>query len=348
MNKRKEKPELAAWEITRNCNLSCPHCYTAATRRLEDELTTQECLKLIDSMKNLEVKVIGWTGGEPLLREDLEEIIFYAKSKANIGSGITTNGILFTEKRGLSLKEAGVSFIQISFDGSTPQRNARIRKATEEDFYKVIEAIKVCKKLGMKLNLAMLLGKENLDDGPDFLRLAQTEGVSYVRFCGFIPWGRGKNPEIKKRLSFDEGTLPALKFFIKSFIDSNYPKVLPDPGFGPLPPDYSFHPCVSGVKTFYLTSTGDVYPCTSLLGKDFLVGNVRENSLENIWENNKMTFISEFPYEKVEGYCKECECFPQCRGGCRGITFAHTGDLFASFPLCLKRAKKERLSLRKN
>jgi len=344
MSKRKEKPELAAWEITRNCNLSCPHCYTASTRHLKNELTTQECLKLIDSMKALEVKVIGWTGGEPLLREDLEEITFYAKSRADITSGVTTNGILLTEKRGQSLKEAGVSFIQISFDGSTPQRNAQMRKASEEDFYKVIKAIRICKELGIKLNLAMLLGKENLDDGPDFVRLAQTEGVACVRFCGFTPWGRGKNTEIKKRLCFDEDSLPSLRSFIGDCQECKDPIVMPDPAFGPLPPDYFFHPCVSGVKTFYVTSVGDVYPCTSLLSKEFLVGNVRENSLEDIWGQSKMTMISELPHEKIRGFCRECECFFQCRGGCRGITFAYTGDLLASFPFCLKKVKeKERL-----
>jgi radical SAM protein with 4Fe4S-binding SPASM domain len=336
---RKEKPEVIGWGITRNCNLSCPHCYTASTHQLKNELTTDECLKLVDSMINLEVSTIGWTGGEPLLREDLEEIIIYAKSKGNIRSGITTNGILLDEKRGLSLKKAGVGLIQISLDGSTPQRNAWLRKATEEDFYSIIDAIRICQKLGFRLELAMVLGVENLEDGPDFIKFAQKEEVSCVRFCGFVPFGRGKNPQIIKRLCFNEDSLPSLKRFFKNCLNGTKPMVMPDPGFGPLPPDYYTHPCVSGVKTFYLNSTGDVYPCTTLLDNEFLVGNVRKKSLEEIWVDSKMTFVSNFPYEKIKGYCVRCEFFPQCHGGCRGITFAHTGDLFASFPLCLKRVK---------
>ncbi len=346
MNRRKDKPEVIGWGITSNCNLSCPHCYVASTRRQKHELGTQECLRLVDSMANLGVQTIGWTGGEPLLRQDLEEIVSYAKSRGSIRSGITTNGIPLTEKRARSLKRAGVTFIQISLDGSTPERNARMRKATEEDFHRIIAAMRICRRLGFKLSLAMVLGAENLDDGPDFVSLAQREGVPLLRLCGFVPFGRGKNREIIDRLCFDQDNLPGLKSFFQKALKLSDPMVIPDPGFGPLPPDYLFHPCVSGRKTFYLTSTGDVYPCTTLLSSEFLVGNVRERSLEELWEDDKMTLVSSIPNQKIKGYCSECRQLPQCHGGCRGITFGHTGDLLASFPFCLKRVKEREFAER--
>ncbi|UCB52296.1 MAG: radical SAM protein [Candidatus Zixiibacteriota bacterium] len=342
MNGRKERPDVIGWGITRNCNLSCPHCYSASTRRLKDELTTRECLKLVDSMIDLGVQTIGWTGGEPLLRYDLEEIVFYAKSKGNIRSGVTTNGIPLTERRALSLRQAGVSFIQISLDGSTPERNAQMRNATKEDFHRIIGALRTCQKLGFKMSLAMMLGVENLDDGPEFIRLARREGVPYVRFCGFVPLGRGRKTEIVRRLCFTQETLPRLKSFFEKALSNSNPIVMPDPGFGPLPTDYCFHPCVSGVKTFYLSSVGDVYPCTSLLDKKFLVGNVRERTLQDLWNDPGMTSLSSFPKEKITGYCSECRYLESCRGGCRGITFAHTNDLHASFPLCLSRLESRR------
>ncbi len=88
-----------------------------------------------------------------------------------------------------------------------------------------------------------------------------------------------------------------------------------------------------------MSSTGDVYPCTSLISEEFLVGDVRERPMEDLWNDPQMTFISSFPVEKIRGYCRECQYFSRCRGACRGITFAHTHDLYASFPFCLKRVQ---------
>jgi len=335
--KREEKPEFIGWGITERCNLSCPHCYSFSTKSAKEELSTVECLEVVDKLVDLGVKIIGWTGGEPLLRKDLEALISYAKNKGKIVSGITTNGILLDEKRAKNLKEAGTSFIQISLDGSTPEKNKRMRDATESDFWKIIEAIRICKRFDIRIDLAMLLGKENLDDAPNFIKLAEDEEVDSVRFCGFVPWGGGKNENVKTRLILSE-KLEELKDFIENNLYSYSPVVMFDPAFGPLPPDYFFHPCVSGVKTFYLSSNGDVYPCTSLIMKKFLVGNLRENSLEDLWNNPKMTEVSSFPKEKIKGECKKCQYFERCKGGCRGITFAYTNDLFAPYPLCLNRA----------
>ncbi len=333
------KPYIVGWEITSQCNLSCPHCFTASSKRPHDEMTNRECKKIIDTMAEMGVSIIGWTGGEPLLREDLEDLIDYARQK-RIKSNITTNAVLLDYKRAWTLREAGNRAIQISLDGSTPEKNWRMRRTTVEQFYNIMNAIRLCKELNTQLYLATLLGYENLDDGFDMIELAKREGVDSIRFCGYTPVGRGKRKDIKKRLSFFD-KLEELLIFVEKARSSDSIMTEFDVGFGPVPPEYAFHKCIAGVETFYLKGNGDVYPCTSLLHPKFRVGNIRERPLEEIWNSPEMQVMAAFPRNEIEGPCRACDNFENCLGACRGATFAHTGNLKASFPLCLYRFARE-------
>ncbi len=334
---RSDKPKMVAWEATRQCNLTCPHCYSAATRKPLNELTTEESLSILDQLEALGGEWLGWTGGEPLLRTDLELMVRYAADHGFTRQGVTTNGIPLTKQRAVSLKAAGMTSVQISIDGSTAEKNREMRRATLEEFELVLQAIRHCHDVGLTVDLAMLLGRFTLEDADPFLEMADREGVKYVRFCGFVPAGRGKRPDMVERLMFN-GHLPELKEFVEAAVYCAQPVPMFDPAFGPTPPNYEFHDCIAGIEMLYISCTGDVYPCTSLLDKRFIVGNLRERTLSDIWNDPKMTEIANFPREQIHGHCKECEQFSGCKGACRGVTYAHTGDLYASFPVCLKRA----------
>lgn len=333
------KPEIIGWEITNQCNLTCKHCFTAAARRAYGEMTTSECRAVIDSMASIGVETIGWTGGEPLLREDLDDLIAYASQK-KIRSTITTNAVLLDYNRAKSLKEAGNRAIQISIDGSTAERNRRMRGATDEQFEKILDAIRICRELKIRITLATVLGRENLDDAPNMLELAKREGVDLIRFCCYAPVGRGKRKDVRDRFEFD-GSLKALYRFVQQAQAQDDVMVDWDVGFGPLPPDYTFHQCIAGKETFYLKATGDIYPCTSLTYSQFLVGNVRRTLLEELWQSAKMREASSLQTDGLEGYCRTCDNLAACRGGCRGVVLAHTGDVAASYPNCLFRIALE-------
>lgn len=334
---RTDKPKMVALEATRQCNLTCPHCYSAATRKPLNELTTAEALHILDQLEQLGGEWLGWTGGEPLLRKDLDQLVRYAADHGFTRQGITTNGISLTKQRAISLKAAGMTSVQISIDGSTAEKNREMRRATLEEFDLVLQAIRHCHDVGLTVDLAMLLGRATLEDADPFLEMADREGVKYVRFCGFVPAGRGKRPDMVERLMFN-GHLPQLKEFVEAAVYCAQPIPMFDPAFGPTPPHYEFHECIAGKEMLYISCTGDVYPCTSLLDKRFVVGNLRERTLAEIWNDPKMTEIANFPREAIHGHCRECDKFDGCRGACRGVTYAHTGDLNASFPVCLKRA----------
>jgi len=269
MKKAEERtPEIVGWEITSQCNLRCVHCFTAASRRPHDELSTDECRGIIDSLVTLGVRMIGWTGGEPLLRSDLEELTEYAWNKG-IRSNVTTNGVLLERERALRLISAGCHTVQISLDGSTPERNRRIRGTSDEEFDLIVQAIRISKDLGARVVMATLVGRENLDDATKMIDLAMQEPVDTIRFCGFTPTGRGKQSSVRARLLFSN-VLDELLGFVHQAQNDNSMNITFDVGFGPVPPDYGFHECIAGIETFYLKANGDVYPCTALAHKQFL------------------------------------------------------------------------------
>jgi len=333
-NDTSRKPALVGWGITELCNLACPHCGSSATKCSSEELSTTEALWVIDSLGELGTERIGWTGGEPLVRKDLEELVSYARNRYGILSGVTTNGIPLTERRGRTLKEAGVVSIQVSLDGSTAERNQAIRLASQREFERVINAIKVSCDLGFSTHMAMLISAATIDDAHDMLELAKRFGVKSLRFCGFVPAGYGGNPEINRRHDLS-GRLDEVRALVEELQSVEEPMVLFDPAFGPLPPDYRFHDCIAGMQMLYIKATGDVHPCTSLLHPDFKIGNLRERTLKEIWNDPMMARMAEIPRTNLSGACRDCEHLDRCHGACRGIAHAATGDLNAPFPNCL-------------
>ncbi|MEW6413485.1 MAG: radical SAM protein [Candidatus Zixiibacteriota bacterium] len=330
-----QKYRSVGWGITDRCNLSCPHCYSSAVKVSDGELTTDECRHIIDYLSQIEVETIGWTGGEPFIRKDLEDLIAYAYDQG-IKSGITTNGIPLTAKRVENLKKLHLSSLQISLDGSTPERNHNIRLASAKEFHMVIDGIKRSLDAGLPVYLAMIISRASMDDVLDYVDMARELGVKTIRYCCFVPHGGGTDDEISRKMSFGD-RLEDLALLMEKLVVLDNPRVLPDVAFGPLPPAYDFHKCKAGSEAFYISSKGDVYPCTSLLFDRFIVGNVRQKSLADILTDPKMTEIARYPRETIDGHCRECPYFKVCRGACRGAVYAHTGDLNASFPTCLFR-----------
>lgn len=328
------KLTVLGWEITNACNLHCPHCYNPVNRQSASELSTQECRQVLADAAALGVELIGWTGGEPLLRTDLDDLIQCAFEDHGIRSGITTNGVLLDRERARRLVDANLRLVQISLDGTTAQRSWQIRRTTDEEFRRILEAVSICQELGLETHLAMLLGLENLDDARAMLTLARTMGVAGLRFCGFTPEGRARNRTIENRFRFGD-KLPLLHAFIEEAASDEQLQVVFDPGFGPVPPDYCFHECVAGVETCYLKANGDVYPCTAMLYDQFRVGNLRHRSLRELWDDPAMTVMTRFDRDQVEGPCSVCDNSEYCHGACRALSFAHTGSFTDSFPVCL-------------
>lgn len=327
------RPVMVGWGITERCNLSCAHCYSSASKRRREELTTDEARAVIDALGELGAERLGWTGGEPLLRPDLETLTEHATVRG-IRAGVTTNGVLLDGRRARSLQAAGIGFVQVSLDGSTAERNRGIRGASDAAFSRILRGIQISRDLGLDVHMAMLLSAATLDDVPDMLALARSLDVKSLRFCGFVPWGHGRRSEIAQRHDLT-GRLEEVRDLVLGLQDEEEPLVLFDPAFGPMPPDFDYHDCVAGMKMLYLSANGDVFPCTSAIDPRFRVGSVLRRSLTEIWNDPAMTSLAHHGRDRISGPCRTCAHFDRCGGGCRGIAHAHTGDVDASFPNCL-------------
>jgi radical SAM protein with 4Fe4S-binding SPASM domain len=325
---------MVGWGLTDRCNLWCAHCYSSAAHKAGDELPTREILSTIDALAALGTERIGWTGGEPLLRTDLEVLVRHALAGHGIPSGITTNGVLLDERRANSLREAGMGFVQISLDGSTADRNHAIRGASPSAFERVVGAVAICQTLGFDVHLAMLLSAATLDDAPAMLEMARSMRVKSLRFCGFVPWGYAQDPKIRARHDLT-GHQDEVRELVQELSRCEDPMVLFDPAFGPLPPDYEYHECLAGLDMLYVTARGDVTPCTALVDPAFRVGNLRERSMREIWDDPEMTRVACHRPDSIEGRCADCTQRAVCHGGCRGIAYAATGSLNAEMPGCL-------------
>lgn len=327
-------PRMVGWGLTDRCNLWCAHCYSSASKVAGDELTTSEILDTIDALARLGTERIGWTGGEPLLRRDLESFIRHASDEHGIPSGITTNGVLLDEPRVHSLLEAGMGFVQISLDGSTAARNREIRGASRSAFERILRALDLCQGLGLDVHLAMLLSAATIDDAPAMLELARSLGVKSLRFCGFVPWGHARHEGVRERHDLT-GRQDEVRALLEELSACERPMVLFDPAFGPLPPDYEYHECLAGLQMLYVMANGDVTPCTALLDPAFRVGNLRQRSMEDLWADPAMMRVADHSPDRIEGRCRVCPQLSRCHGGCRGIAHAATGSLDASMPGCV-------------
>ncbi len=119
-------PSLVSWNLTKACNLRCPHCYMEGGQKAENELTTQECLELIDELNTLGTEMLILTGGEPMLRKDIFEIAQYASS-LGIWVVMGTNGVLINDGSVQKMIECGVQGVAISIESLEPSKHNHFR-----------------------------------------------------------------------------------------------------------------------------------------------------------------------------------------------------------------------------
>lgn len=333
------KPEIVIWEITRRCNFNCGHCVVAADRAGggRAEISLDEATGLLEQMAALGTRSIFFSGGEPFLRRDLATIMRRGREIAPFSFGIASNGSVMKASVLEEMRGLGLESVQVSLDGATSELNAAMRKGPPRIFEKALESMRTCKRLGIPITLGMFLHPGNIDFLPDIVALAAREGIPVVRFSGFIPLGRGANPEIQASMKYQYQQM--VTFFER--VAAHDPlrtgvTLAFDHAFGPTDPCFR---CTAGDCSMYLTAEGNVHPCPSFLHPDYLVGNVRSDRLASLWARDRMRDFR-IPPEQITGPCAECPDLASCRGGCRGTTYAYTRDTRASFPNCLRRYRR--------
>jgi len=339
-------PELrmVAWEVTRRCNLACVHCRASARKEpYEGELSTRECLDLLDAIASFARPVIILTGGEPLLRDDIFDIV-------NHGTGLglrmvmAPNGTLVDPQTAKQLKDAGIIRISLSLDGATAASHDSFRQVAGS-FEAVMKAARAAQEVGLEFQINSTVTSLNIKEIPAILNLSKRIGARAFHVFMLVPTGRAKGledgmvsaEECERFLGWLHDQVRTQPIPIKATCAPHFYRVVKqaeregrggeDHRANGL--DRTTRGCLAGTAFCFVSHVGDVYPCGYL---ELNCGNVREQHIRDIWGTAE-PFAALRDFGNYKGKCGSCEFLAVC-GGCRARAYAVTGDYLEEEPIC--------------
>jgi radical SAM protein with 4Fe4S-binding SPASM domain len=346
---------IVVWNITRTCNLRCVHCYNdSGLGKTCDEVSTAQAKTVIDDLARFGVPSILFSGGEPLMRHDLFELMEYAVGKG-LRTVISTNGTLIAEDKAREIKRLGVSYVGISLDGIGPI-NDRFRGVSGA-FERAVQGIRNCQNAGVRVGLRLTLTRRNVQDVEGLFDFFEAEGVERVCFYHLVPSGRGAaiaDEDLTHTQTRDalDRILAKARFFkqagrktdiltVDNHVDGVYLylrllaegdaraaevwKLLTWNGGGL----YS-----SGVGIGCIDYNGNVHPDQFWWRYD--LGSIRQRPFSEIWTNPDEPLLKGLRDRRsqIKGRCRLCRFFNACGGSLRVRADAYFGDPWAPDPAC--------------
>jgi len=331
-------PIHPVWEVTSACNLRCKQCHAEAGNRGAEELSTDEGKKLLDEMAEIpEFRMLALSGGEPLVRPDIFELVDYARS-LGFEISIATNGTLLTRDVAKRFKRMGVVNIAVGLNANDKAVHEEITQIPGS-FEKTMQAVYNTLDQGVNLQINTTVMKENRTSIPALLDFASDVGAEIVLLYELVPTGRG---EVDMELSIRESQ--ALIELIADKQRTNKAIIEPTcfPQYwahlvgnngkmlrGIRLAEKFFKGCVAGSGLCYIKPDGEVWPCPFV---PISGGNVRQMTLPQIWYDSDL-FNSLRNRDNLKGKCGSCTYRGVC-GGCRGRAYAHLGDYLEEDPFC--------------
>jgi len=325
-------------ELTYRCPLQCPYCSNPLDfARSHEELSTAEWIEVFRQAREMGAAQLGFSGGEPLVRQDLAELI---KAARGLGyyTNLITSGIGLTEEKIASFAEAGLDHIQISFQAADEEVN-NLLAGSKKAFAHKLEMARAVKKHGYPMVLNFVTHRHNIDNIDQIIRLCIELEADFVELatCQFYGWA-----ELNRA-----GLLPSKEQLVRAeritnewrdkLAAENHPCKL----IFVTPDYYEERPkaCMNGWGNLFLdiTPDGTALPCHSARQLPVEFPNVREHSIEHIWRHS-------FGFNKFRGYdwmpepCRSCDEKERDFGGCRCQAFMLTGDAANADPVCSKSA----------
>ncbi len=338
-------PRIIAWEITRSCNLSCAHCRAAAEfGAYEGELSLDEIKAVIDDIVTISNPIVILTGGEPLMRPDIWEIVDYLHEKGAMPV-IGTNATLITEDIAAKMAEHRIPRISVSIDFPTAEEHDAFR-GEPGAFDASIAGIKMAKAHGVGVQINMTVTTLNHTKVEAVHDLAEELGIDAFHIFMLVPTGRGSDlldkelpPEEYERvltwayhrqktspLHFKPTDSPHYYRIIRQLAKAEGKKVTREE-YGL---DAMTRGCLGGITFCFISHVGDIQPCGYF---DMQLGNVKEQPFSRIWTESKV-FNELRDYSLLKGKCGACEYKAVC-GGCRARALEITGDYLESEPYCI-------------
>jgi radical SAM protein with 4Fe4S-binding SPASM domain len=365
-----DRPYVISWNLTYRCNLACEHCYLDAggtplvgTENFADrsELGTEECFRVIDEIASFAPECLTiLTGGEPLLRRDILEIVQRAAERG-LWVVVGTNGVRITENVGRRLAEAGARGLSLSLDALDPDRHDRFRRVRGA-WQNTVEGAQILNRNGLPFIVQTTAGSHNLGDLEAIADFAYERLAAKVWNLYFlVPTGRGQFVSDITPAQYDD-VLASLyriqrkydrRMLVNAKCAPHYIKTVLEkssrpgsdtgegsitanddavqwPGQSPIR-TYSGGAggCPAGTHYMGIRPNGDVTPCPYL---PVFAGSLRNASLADLWTSSGL-FTDIRKRTSLGGRCGECEMNGHC-GGCRARAYGMTGDVMAEDPLC--------------
>jgi len=322
-NQERYVPLVMSYNVTRECNMKCSHCYINATdKKATDELTTKEAKEVIDQIYQVSSPLLILSGGEPLLRPDIFELIEYG-AKKGLKIGLGSNGYLIDDACAKRLKEAGIATVSISIDSSIPQQHDEFR-GVKGAWERAVNACKALRKHGVLVQVNTTLTHDNYDQIDDIMALAESVGVENFHLFFLVPTGRGvKLTDISPQKYEDmiKNTFAKVHKHRLNVRPSCAPQFMRiAQGMG-LDMRQWMRGCLAGMHYCRIYPNGDVTPCPYLPIK---LGNVKEQSFKDIWFNSEVFKNLRNP-ECLKGKCGACNYKVIC-GGCRARAYGLSHD----------------------
>jgi radical SAM protein with 4Fe4S-binding SPASM domain len=334
---------IIAFEITRRCRYNCKHCRAnAGLRDNEQDLTTEQCKKIIASVAQFSKPVCILTGGEPMERSDIYEIIDYGRGQG-LQMAMATCGYLLDDKTAAKLKEAGISALSFSLDGAMAETHDRFRQ-TSGAYDLVIKAAETAKRLSIRFQINTTVSKINVGEIDAIAALAEKLGAYCFDTFILVPTGRGRKlaAEILEPAEYEKLLKQLLELKLKSSIEI---RVTCGPQFSRVckqiktkRPVVTASGCMAGRGFGFISYRGNVQTCGFL---DVSAGNLIENGFDfgKIWIESE--FLKKIrSVSAYKGNCGICE-FAGCCGGCRARAYTMSGDWLAADPVCNYQPKKK-------
>ncbi len=352
-SEEKYVPLVVSWNVTLRCNLKCSHCYiNAGEIENRNELSTDGAKMLIHQIAEVSKPLLILSGGEPLLREDIFEIIRYGADRG-LRMGMGSNGMLIDDEVARRLKDAGMWTVAISLDSSIPERHDEFR-GVKGCWENAVNAIEALKKSGIHVQVNSTVTRQNYDEVDEIMSLAENLGVENFHLFFLVPTGRGTEiNDITPRMYEDMITSTLAKtskhdLNIKPSCVPQFMRVAKEQGV-----DMTrwIRGCVAGLYYCRIYPSGEVTPCPYM---PLNLGNIREKSFKDIWFNSEV-FIALRDFDRLKGKCGVCEYRDVC-GGCRARAYGVStefmdfcgalheptetgGDYLAEDPWCIYQPK---------
>lgn len=326
-----DAPICLTWELTYACNLACVHCLSSSGKRDPRELSTRQCMDIIDELQRMQVFYVNIGGGEPTVRPDFWELVDYATAH-QVGVKFSTNGVRITPDVAQRLANSDYVDVQISLDGATAEVNDAVRGPGS--YGMAIRALENLAAAGFKdAKISVVVTRQNIGQLDEFASLAGRYGAT-LRITRLRPSGRGVDvwdelhPTAEQQIELynwlvakGEGVLTGDSFFHLS-------------GLGAPGALAGLNMCGAGRVVCLIDPIGDVYACPFAIHDRFLAGNVlSDGGFDNVWKNSAL--FTELRGPQSAGACGSCGHYDSCRGGCMAAKFFTGLPLDGPDPECV-------------